>query len=92
HVQDLANFLVALGAKIEGIGTNTMVIHGPATLGAATYRIQPAHIEVGSLIGLAAVTRSPLRIVRAGVEHLRSIRMGFERLGIVCRVEGDDLI
>ncbi|MGY3295429.1 hypothetical protein ACVWWP_008496 [Bradyrhizobium sp. LM3.6] len=87
HVQDLANFLVALGAKIEGIGTNTMIVHGPATLGGATYRIQPDHIEVGSLIGLAAVTRSPLRIVRAGVEHLRSIRMGFERLGIVCRIE-----
>jgi len=69
-----------------------MVIHGPATLGSATYRIQPDHIEVGSLIGLAAVTRSPLRIVRAGTEHLRSIRMGFERLGIVCEVTGDDLI
>ena len=69
-----------------------MIMHGPATLGGTTYRIQPDHIEVGSLIGLAAVTRSPLRIVRAGVEHLRSIRMGFERLGIVCRIEGDDLI
>ena len=56
------------------------------------YTIQPDHIEVGSLIGLAAVTRSPLRIARAGVEHLRSIRMGFERLGIVCGVEGDDLV
>jgi len=92
HVQDLARFLVALGANIEGIGTNTMVIHGPATLGAADYAIGPDHIEVGSLIGLAAVTRSPLRIVRAGVAHLRSIRMGFERLGIVCAVEGDDLV
>ena len=92
HVQDLAHFLVALGARIEGIGTNTMIVHGPATLGAASYSIQPDHIEVGSLIGLAAVTRSPLRIARAGVMHLRSIRMGFERLGIVCEVEGDDLI
>jgi len=92
HVQDLAHFLAALGARIEGIGTNTMVVHGPATLGAASYSIGPDHIEVGSLIGLAAVTRSPLRIARAGVEHLRSIRMGFERLGIVCEVEGDDLI
>jgi UDP-N-acetylglucosamine 1-carboxyvinyltransferase len=79
-------FLVALGAKIEGIGTSTIVVHGPATLGGARYAIQPDHIEVGSLIGLAAVTRSPLRIARAGVEHLRSIRMGFERLGIVCGV------
>ena len=92
HVQDLANFLVALGAKIEGIGTNTIIIHGPATLGGTSYAIQPDHIEVGSLIGLAAVTRSPLRIARAGVEHLRSIRMGFERLGIVCGLEGDDLV
>src|SRR5882724_10549049 len=92
HVQDLARFLVALGARIEGIGTNTLIVHGPATLGSATYSIGPDHIEVGSLIGLAAVTRSQLRIARAGVEHLRSIRMGFERLGIVCEVEGDDLV
>jgi UDP-N-acetylglucosamine 1-carboxyvinyltransferase len=92
HVQDLAHFLVALGARIEGVGTNTMVVHGPATLGSVTYVIGPDHIEVGSLIGLAAVTRSKLRIARAGVTHLRSIRMGFERLGISCDVEGDDLI
>jgi UDP-N-acetylglucosamine 1-carboxyvinyltransferase len=92
HVQDLARFLVALGARIEGIGTNTMVVHGAATLGSATYGIGPDHIEVGSLIGLAAVTRSTLRVARAGVEHLRSIRMGFERLGIVCGVEGSDLV
>ena len=57
HVQDLAHFLTALGATIEGIGTNTMVVHGQAALGAASYSIQPDHIEVGSLIGLAAVTR-----------------------------------
>src|SRR4029079_14171445 len=92
HVQDLAHFLVKLGSKIEGIGTNTMVIEGGTTLGPARHSIGPDHIEVGSLIGLAAVTRSPLRIARAGVEHLRSIRMGFERLGIVCGVEDDDLI
>ncbi|WP_291688613.1 UDP-N-acetylglucosamine 1-carboxyvinyltransferase [Bradyrhizobium sp.] len=92
HVQDLAHFLVALGARIEGIGTNTMIVHGPATLRGANYSIGPDHIEVGSLIGLAAVTRSPLRIARAGVTHLRSIRMGFERLGVVCEVDGDDLV
>jgi UDP-N-acetylglucosamine 1-carboxyvinyltransferase len=92
HVQDLAHFLVALGARIEGIGTNAMVVHGPATLGSVKYAIGPDHIEVGSLIGLAAVTRSRLRIARAGVEHVRSIRMGFERLGISCEVEGDDLV
>ena len=92
HVQDLAHFLVALGADIEGIGTNTMIVHGAATLGPASWSIGPDHIEVGSLIGLAAVTRSPLRIARAGVTHLRSIRMGFERLGVVCEVDGDDLV
>jgi len=92
HVQDLAHFLVALGARIEGIGTNTMVVHGGAALGPVDYTIGPDHIEVGSLIGLAAVTRSRLRIARAGLTHLRSIRMGFERLGISCEVEGDDLI
>jgi len=92
HVQDLAHFLAALGARIEGIGTNTMIVHGPATLGAVSYSIQPDHIEVGSLIGLAAVTRSPLRIARAGITHLRPVRMGFERLGIVCTAEGDDLV
>src|SRR5712671_4353907 len=77
HVQDLAHFLVALGR---------------ATLGGTSYSIGPDHIEVGSLIGLAAVTRSPLRINRAGVEHLRSILMGFERLGMVCEVDGEDLV
>jgi UDP-N-acetylglucosamine 1-carboxyvinyltransferase len=92
HVQDLARFLVALGARIEGIGTNTVTIHGGAPLGPATHAIGPDHIEVGSFIGLAAVTRSELRIKKAGVEHLRSILMGFDRLGVVCRIDGEDLV
>ena len=92
HVQDLARFLVALGGRIDGIGTNTMVVRGGTALGSASHRIGPDHIEVGSFIGLAAVTRSALRIRNAGVEHLRSIRLGFDRLGIDCAVEGDDFI
>lgn len=94
HVQDLAMFLRALGAEIDGIGTNCVTIHGGGALAksAVTHRIGPDHIEVGSFIGLAAVTRSELRIEKAGIEHLRSTRMGFERLGIVCREDGDDLI
>jgi len=92
HVQDLAQFLVAMGASIEGIGTNTIIVHGGKSLGSARHRIGPDHIEVGSFIGLAAVTGSELRVTRAGVQHLRSIRMGFERLGIECDVEGDDLV
>ena len=92
HVQDLANFLVALGAKIDGIGTNRMTVHGRRELGGCSHHIGPDHIEVGSLIGLAAVTRSGLTIKRAGVEHLRSTLLNFERLGIHCRIEGDDLV
>ncbi len=92
HVQDLARFLIALGADIEGIGTNTLTIHGGRPLHGAEYRIGPDHIEVGSFIGLAAVTCSEIRIADAGVEHLRAVRMGFERLGIVCEVDGADLV
>jgi UDP-N-acetylglucosamine 1-carboxyvinyltransferase len=94
HVQDLARFLIALGAQIEGVGTNTMTIHGSRSLGASTvtHTIGPDHIEVGSFIGLAAVTKSELRIENAGIEHLRSTRMGFSRLGIECTEDGPDLI
>ncbi|MEM7378421.1 MAG: UDP-N-acetylglucosamine 1-carboxyvinyltransferase [Pseudomonadota bacterium] len=92
HVQDLANFLVAMGASIEGIGTNTLTIHGGRPLRGTTHRIGPDHIEVGSLIGLAAVTRSHIRITNAGVEHLRATLMNFERLGVVCEIDGNDLV
>jgi len=92
HVQDLAHFLCTLGAQIEGIGTNTVTVHGGRSVGGGTHRIGPDHIEVGSFIGLAAVTRSEIRIQAAGVEHLRSTLLGFARLGITCRIEGDDLI
>jgi len=92
HVQDLAHFLVALGARIDGIGTNQMTIEGGRPLKGAKHRIGPDHIEVGSFIGLAAVTDSELRIEDAGVEHLRSVRFGFERLGVRCETDGDALI
>jgi UDP-N-acetylglucosamine 1-carboxyvinyltransferase len=92
HVQDLARFLVVLGAQIEGIGTNQLTVHGGRPLGPATYAIGPDHIEVGSFIGLAAVTRSELRIESAGVEHLPMVLMGFERLGVRCEIDGDDLV
>jgi UDP-N-acetylglucosamine 1-carboxyvinyltransferase len=92
HVQDLAKFLVAIGSQIDGIGTNTMTIHGGRPLHGTRHRIGPDHIEVGSLIGLAAVTRSKITIKNAGIEHLRSTLMGFERLGIVAHAHGDDLI
>jgi UDP-N-acetylglucosamine 1-carboxyvinyltransferase len=92
HVQDLCHFLVALGAEIDGVGTNKLTIEGGRTLGGTTHRIGPDHIEVGSFIGLAAVTSSELRIADAGIEHLRSTLLGFARLGISCKIEGADLV
>ena len=92
HVQDLCRFLVALGAVIEGIGSNVLTVHGGAPLSGTTYTIGPDHIEVGSFIGLAAVTKSRIRIEDAGVEHLRSVRMGFARLGVRTEVDGTALV
>ena len=92
HVQDLCRMLVAMGARIEGVGSNLLTIEGGRPLHGCTHRIGPDHIEVGSFIGLAAVTRSELRIADAGVAHLRSVRLGFDRLGVETRIEGDDLI
>ena len=92
HVQDLCRLLVAMGATISGIGSNVLTIEGGARLKGCTYRIGPDHIEVGSFIGLAAVTRSTLRIADAGVEHLRSVRLGFQRLGVETLIDGADLL
>jgi UDP-N-acetylglucosamine 1-carboxyvinyltransferase len=92
HVQDLCHFLVALGAEIDGIGTNKVTITGGKTLHGATHTIGPDHIEVGSFIGMAAVTGSELRIEDAGVEHLRSTLMGYARLGVSCTIDGPDLL
>ena len=92
HVQDLCHLLNAMGARIRGIGGSTLVIEGVSSLGGADYGIGPDHIETGSFIGLAVLTRSLLVIERAPVEHLDSILIGFRRLGVDCRVDGRDLI
>jgi len=92
HVQDLCHLLSAMGARIEGIGTSNLTIHGAPTLGGADFEIGLDHVETGSFIGLAAVTRSRLVIEDAPVTHLDSILLGFRRLGIDFRVEGRDLV
>ncbi|HEU4588042.1 MAG TPA: UDP-N-acetylglucosamine 1-carboxyvinyltransferase [Gemmatimonadales bacterium] len=94
HVQDLARFLVALGASIEGIGSNTYVIEGGKPLHgtSAPYAIGPDHIEIGSFIGLAAVTNGEITIDPVRPEDLRSTLLGFDRLGIRPRVAGTRLI
>jgi len=92
HVQDLARLLVAMGARIEGIGSNTYVIEGGGPLHGASYTIGPDHIEIGSFIGLAAVTNSALTIDGVRGDDLRSTLLGFERLGIRPRLDGQRLI
>ncbi|HEX5574923.1 MAG TPA: UDP-N-acetylglucosamine 1-carboxyvinyltransferase [Gemmatimonadales bacterium] len=91
HVQDLARALVAMGADISGIGSNIYVIEGGRPLIGASYTIGPDHIEIGSFIGLAAVTNGDVTIEPIRSEDLRSTILGFERLGIRPRVEGNRL-
>jgi len=88
HVQDLCRFLVALGAEIEGIGSNLLRIRGVERLTGGEHRISPDHIEIASFIGLGAVTRGELTIKGCSGEDLRPILPHLERLGI--RIEADD--
>ena len=92
HVQDLARLLMQMGARIEGIGSNLMIIHGQEELRGADYAIGPDHIEIGSFIALAACTGGALRIRDCVPDDLRMTRLAFERLG--CRIEydGSDVI
>jgi UDP-N-acetylglucosamine 1-carboxyvinyltransferase len=92
HVQDLARLLMQMGADIEGIGSNLMIVHGRERLGGADYTIGPDYIEIGSFIALAACTGGEVRIRDTVPDHLRMTRLGFERLG--CRVEfdGNDVV
>ncbi|MFQ5529980.1 MAG: UDP-N-acetylglucosamine 1-carboxyvinyltransferase, partial [Gemmatimonadota bacterium] len=84
HVQDLCRFLCGLGAQIDGIGTSRLSIRGVPELSGGEHRIQADHIEIGSLIGLAAITGSDVHIEEVDLEHFDPIRLGFERLGIEC--------
>jgi len=82
HVQDLANGLIGMGAQIDGIGTNVLTVQGVPSLHGATLEVGPDHIEVGSFIGLAAVTNGEVTIEGVRAADLRSILLGFERLGV----------
>jgi UDP-N-acetylglucosamine 1-carboxyvinyltransferase len=92
HVQDLCHLLVAMGANVEGIGTNALTIHGTRELHGARYRLGSDHVEAGSFIGLAAVTGSVIAIEDAPLQHLDSTLVGFRRLGVECVVDGDRLV
>ncbi len=91
HVQGIARLLIAMGARIEGVGSNTLHIEGVEKLGGAEYTIGPDYLEIGSLMGLAAVTGGELIVEDVIPEDLRMIRMVFRRLGVQSQLVGDEL-
>ncbi|HEV8660811.1 MAG TPA: UDP-N-acetylglucosamine 1-carboxyvinyltransferase [Thermoanaerobaculia bacterium] len=91
HVQDLCLFLNSLGAQIEGIATNSLRIRGVDSLRGGEFYIPSDHIEVGSYIGLAAVTRSELLIEDAVPEHMYAVRHMLEKLGVHIKIEGKSI-
>jgi UDP-N-acetylglucosamine 1-carboxyvinyltransferase len=92
HVQDLARLLLQMGARIEGIGSNVIVVHGQEQLGGADYTIAPDYIEIGSFIALAAVTGGELRIKDTVPADLRMTCLAFERLGCCVEFDGADVV
>jgi UDP-N-acetylglucosamine 1-carboxyvinyltransferase len=86
HVQDLCRFLTSLGAQIEGIESNVLRVEGVGSLGGGSWRLGADHIEVGSLIGLAAVTGGDVTIEQAEPKDLVSILPAFQKLGVEVEV------
>lgn len=91
YLQQLCKMLNRMGAKISGIGSNMLSVTGVDHLGGAEHRMLPDMIEVGSFIGLAAMTQSDITIKNAGVEHLGNIPDKFKQLGIHLNIKGDDI-
>ena len=91
YIQQLCRMLTNMGAKISGIGSNMLVIDGVKSLGGTEHRMLPDMIEVGSFIGLAAMTQSDITIKNAGIEHLGIIPDKFRQLGIEMAFNGDDI-
>jgi UDP-N-acetylglucosamine 1-carboxyvinyltransferase len=92
HIQDQCRLLVQMGARIEGIGSNLLTIHGVRSLGGADFTLGADFMEVGSFIALAAASGGEVEICGAGVEHMRMALKVFGRLGVEVQVRGDDLL
>ena len=92
YIQQLCKMLVSMGAKINGIGSNLLTINGVDQLGACHHTILPDMIEVGSFIGMAAMTRSHINIRNAAPQELGIIPLSFERMGIQMEIKGQDII
>lgn len=91
YLQQLSKMLNSMGAKISGIGSNLLIIDGVEKLSGCSHRMLPDMIEIGSFIGLAAMTSSEITIKNAGIEHLGIIPSVFKRLGIQMEFRGDDI-
>ncbi|HSS33677.1 MAG TPA: UDP-N-acetylglucosamine 1-carboxyvinyltransferase [Solirubrobacterales bacterium] len=92
HVQDLARLLTKMGARVDGIGSNVMIVNGRDKLAGAEHRISPDHIEVGSFMALAAATGGEVRIRDVVPSDLTMTRRQFRRLGLRSTIEGEDVI
>ncbi|MBI4930420.1 MAG: UDP-N-acetylglucosamine 1-carboxyvinyltransferase [Bacteroidetes bacterium] len=91
YIQQLCKMIVSMGGKISGIGSNLLTIEGVDSLEGCMHRMLPDMIEVGSFIGLAAMTQSEITIKNVGYEHLGIIPDTFKRLGIQMELRGDDI-
>lgn len=91
YIQQLCKMLNSMGARISGVGSNMLTIQGVESLGGTSHRMLPDMIEVGSFIGLAAMTQSDITIKDAGIEHLGVIPERFQQLGIHLHFKGDDI-
>jgi UDP-N-acetylglucosamine 1-carboxyvinyltransferase len=91
YLQQLCNMLVRMGAKIDGIGSNLLYIDGVAELGGTEHRMLPDMIEIGSFIGLAAMTQSEILIKDCRIDQLGNIPTVFQKLGIQMEFRGDDI-
>ena len=92
YIQQLCHMLNSMGAQIEGIGSNLLIIHGVQQLFGTTHHVLPDMIEVGSFIGMAAMVGNGVRIKNVSLKDLGIIPDAFRRLGVKIDVEGDDLI
>lgn len=91
YIQQLCKMLIRMGAMISGVGSNMLSIEGVDKLGGTEHRMLPDMIEVGSFIGLAAMTQSDITIKNAGIEYLGIIPEKFQQLGIELNITGDDI-
>ncbi len=89
HVQDLCNFLIQMGAKIEGIGSSTLIVHGVEKLHGTQFTISSDHHEITTLLALGAMTGGQVRVTNAIPQHFQLINKTFAKFGVEIKYDGD---